>query len=402
LKIAYFTESVPPLTDGVARTYTRLAETLNSKKIDFRFFTPMLPTEREPWRGRVRKVPSVPFPLYRYYRVGIPYGQNLDSLLDSFQPDLVQVAAPTPLCIYGQNYAFRKKLPVVASYHTHFVDYFPYYGFSWAVDLGWQFMKWFYNRNMTTVAPTQGTIGELSGRGFQNLMRWPRGIDGHKFSPNHRNMDLRKKWSLGKQLLLLFVGRMVAEKDLADLAEAVLSLRQKGYKFQLAFAGDGPYRAIMEKQFPKDHFLGFIQGPKLSELYATSDLFVFPSTTETFGNVVLEAFASGLPVVGVRKGGVADLVQNRVNGFLAKPNDPKDLARRIQFFLDHPRSLPQYKKGALSTAAQFDWPTINGRLISHYEYLIREYKGKKTGPRNVPSPVSPLEFSMNWAKSLAG
>ncbi len=308
--------------------------------------------------------------------MGIPYGQNLDCLLDQFQPDLVQVAAPTPLCIYGQNYAFRKKLPVVASYHTHFVDYFPYYGFGWAIDTGWQFMRWFYNRTQATFAPTPGTIAELAQRGFQNVQAWPRGIDGHKFSPTHRNRALRKKMGLGKEFLLLFVGRMVGEKDLADLAEAAHLLRRKGYKFQLAFAGDGPYRSIMEKQFPRDHFFGYIQDQELSELYASSDLFVFPSTTETFGNVVLEAFASGLPVIGVHKGGVADLVQDRTNGFLARPNDPQDFARRIQFFLDHPGAVQKARKGALATAIHYDWPTINGRLIDCYERLIRKHKDK--------------------------
>jgi len=376
LKIAIFTESVPPLTDGVARTYTRLAETLNAQKIDFRFFAPVQPAEKEPWRGRVQRLPSVPFPLYRYYRVSIPYGQNIDASLDHFQPDLIQVAAPTPMCIYGQNYAFRHKLPTVASYHTHFVDYFPYYGFGWAVDQGWQFMRWFYNRNLTSFAPTPGTVSELAARGFQNVQVWPRGIDVHKFSPSFRSEALRKKLGIGKLPLLLFVGRLVAEKDLADLVQAAHGLRSKGHRFHLAFAGDGPYRATLEKELPHDHFFGFIQGEKLSELYASSDLFVFPSTTETFGNVVLEAFASGLPVVGVRKGGVADIVRPKRNGLLARPNDPSDFARHIKALLDHPSMMKKLRKGALATALQYDWPTINGLLISHYEFLIRKYKGK--------------------------
>lgn len=351
-------------------------ETLNSRKIDCRLFAPVSPAEPEPWRGRVTKVPSVPFPLYRYYRVGIPYGQNLDSILDRFQPDLIQVAAPTPMGIYAQNYAFRKKLPTVASYHTHFVDYFPYYGFRWAIDLGWQFMRWFYNRSLTTFAPTTGTVNDLSAKGFRNTQVWPRGIDSQKFSPDHRDMALRKKLKMGKEPLLLFVGRMVAEKNLAELAQAAHWLRQRGYRFHLAFAGDGPYRPVMEKQLPQDHFFGFIQGQKLSRLYASSDLFAFPSTTETFGNVVLEAFASGLPVVGVRKGGVADVVQTGVNGLLARPNDFLDFAQKIKFLLDRPALMRQYRKGALKTATHYDWPTINGRLIAHYDFLIKNHKGK--------------------------
>lgn len=388
----------------MARTYTRLAETLNAQKIDFQFFAPVQPTETEPWRGRVTKLPSVPFPLYRYYRVGIPYGQNLDSILDRFQPDLIQVAAPTPLCIYGQNYAFRHKLPTVASYHTHFVDYFPYYGFGWAVDQGWQFMRWFFNRNLTTFAPTPGTVSELAARGFQNVQVWPRGIDGHKFSPTFRSEALRKKLGIGKLPLLLFVGRLVAEKDLADLVQAAHWLRGKGYRFHLAFAGDGPYRKILEKELPQDHYFGFIQGQKLSELYASSDLFVFPSTTETFGNVVLEAFASGLPVVGVRKGGVADVVRPRVNGLLSKPNNFMDFARDVKKLFDHPAMMKKYRKGALASALQYDWPTINGQLISHYESLIRKYKGK-TPLAALQSPPKPKRNPFKGpvpSKRLAG
>jgi glycosyltransferase involved in cell wall biosynthesis len=335
--------------------------------------------------------------------VGIPYGQNLDSILDAFRPDLIQVGAPTPLCIYAQNYAFRKKLPTVASYHTHFVDYFPYYGFGWAVDMGWQFMRWFYNRSLTTLAPTAGTAADLTAKGFKNTRIYPRGIDGHKFSPLHRDMALRKKLRLGnKEPLFLFVGRMVAEKNLADLAGAVHWLRQKGYKFKVAFAGDGPYRAVMEKHLPQDHFFGFIQGPKLSKLYASSDLFTFPSTTETFGNVVLEAFASGIPVVGARKGGVADVVQHRVNGFLAKPNDPIDFAQKVKFLLDHPTTMRQYQKAALQTAAKYDWPTINGKLIDHYEFLIKKYKGKTPLQALTPAPAkSNLKLAPGLSKSLA-
>jgi glycosyltransferase involved in cell wall biosynthesis len=372
LRIAYFTESLPPLTDGVARTYTRLAETLNQDGHDFLFICPVTPQEQEPWRGRVIHVPSVPFPLYRYYRVGLPNPLKLDPILDRFQPDLIQVAAPTPLCLYGQNYANRRGLPTVASYHTHFVDYFPYYGFGWAVGGGWAWMKWCYNRSRLTFVPTPGAIAELNARGFKNVRRWPRGIDGAKFSPRFRSPALREKLGVGAEPLMLFVGRMVGEKDLQDLADAAKILRSKGYRFRLAFAGDGPFRSVMEKQLPEDFFGGFIQGPPLAELYASSDLFVFPSTTETFGNVILEAFASGLPVVGVKKGGVADLVLDHHNGFLAQPKNPADFADKIQMIQDQPELQKKLSEGALQTAATYDWLSINRKLIEEGSQLVRE------------------------------
>lgn len=370
MRIAYFTESLPPLTDGVARTFTRLAETLNRRKIDFLFFAPVLPKEEEPWRGRVIHVPSVPFPLYRYYRVGLPNPFHLDPILNRFKPDLIQVAAPTPMGIYGQNYAFKRKIPCVSSYHTHFVDYFPYYKFKWAIKWGWDYMRWFYNRTQAIFGPSNDTLSELKKRGFNNLELWPRGIDRTRFSPRLRNGALRKKLGLGKEKLLLFVGRLVQEKGLDELSKAVLSLRRQGYRFHLAFAGDGPYRAVLEKRLPQDHYFGFIQGRELSELYASADLFVFPSTTETFGNVVLEAFASGLPVVGAAQGGSLDLVKPGVNGLLASPLDAEDFAGQVRALLDHPKAIRRMAKAALQTAAQFHWPVINGRLLSRCRALM--------------------------------
>lgn len=372
MRIAYFTESLPPLTDGVARTYTRLAETLNSRKIDFLFFSPVKPVDKEPWRNRVVWVPWVPFPLYRYYRVGLPNPFRLTSILNRFRPDLIQVAAPTPMGIFGQNYALKRNIPCVSSYHTHFVDYFPYYHVGWAIKWGWDYMRWFYNRTRITFAPTQGTAAELQKRGFTGLELWPRGINRSLFSPKYRKPGLRKKLGLGKEKLLLFVARMVQEKGLDQLSEAAIILRRKGYRFQLAFVGDGPYRPVMQKRLPQDHYFGFIQGRELAELYASSDLFVFPSPTETFGNVVLEAFASGLPVVAVNQGGSAELVKPNVNGLLAKPLDGADFAKKIQALLDSPRTTKRLAKGALKTATHYDWPAINGKLLNQCRELVEK------------------------------
>lgn len=361
------------MTDGVARTFTRLAETLNHHHIDFRIVSPALPLEAEPWRGRVTHVPWIPFPLYRYYRVGLPPVWKLEKMLNDFKPDLIHVSAPTPISIYGQNYAFRHKLPSVVGYHTHFVDYFPYYGFGWAVKAGWDYMKWFHNRSQMTFAPTPGAVLELVSRGFNDVQLWPRGIDRHRFSPSYRDEKWRTEHGLKKTPLLLFVGRLVAEKNLGELVEAAQILRKKGYKFKLGFAGDGPYRKTLEEKCPDDLYFGFISGDELSKVYASSDIFVFPSTTETFGNVVLEAFASGLPVVGAKKGGSADIIHHKEDGLLAKPFDGADLAEQIEWLLSRPERAKKLRAKALETAEHYNWPAINGRLISHYELLIQNH-----------------------------
>jgi len=354
-----------------------LAETLNQRKIDFRIISPFLPTEEEPWRGRVTQVPSVPFLLYRYYRIGLPPICQLEKALDEFKPDLIQVSAPTPISFYGQNYAFRHNLPSVVGYHTHFVDYFPYYGLGWAVNAGWSYMKWFHNQSQATFAPTPGAVSTLISKGFNGVQLWSRGIDRHKFSPSYRDNNWRLIHGLRKIPLFLFVGRLVAEKNLSELVEAAKILRQKGYQFKLGFAGEGPYFKTLKEKFPNDLFFGFIKGDELSKVYASSDLFVFPSTTETFGNVVLEAFASGLPVVGAKKGGSADLIQHQKNGLLAAPFDGVDLARQIEWILNNPQKTKSLRQKALETAEHYNWSSINGRLIANYKNLIENHPVEK-------------------------
>jgi len=297
--------------------------------------------------------------------------------LDKFKPDLIQVSAPTPISFYGQNYAFRHNLPSVVGYHTHFVDYFPYYGLGWAANAGWGYMKWFHNQSQATFAPTPGTVSTLISKGFNGVQLWPRGIDRHKFSPSYRDNNWRKIHGLRKVPLFLFVGRLVAEKNLSELVEAVKILRQKGYQFKIGFAGEGPYSKTLKEKFPNDLFFGFIKDQELSKVYASSDLFVFPSTTETFGNVVLEAFASGLPVVGAKKGGSADLIQHQKNGLLAAPFDGVDLACQIEWILNNPQKTKNLRQKALETAEHYNWPVINGRLISDYESIIENQSLQK-------------------------
>ena len=389
MRIAYFTESLPPLTDGVARTFTRLAEFLTKRGVEFLFVSPALPHEAYPWRGRVIQVPSLTFPLYCYYRVGLPNPAKLDLALDRFRPDLLHVAAPTPLGFYAQGYAKRRGLPSVASYHTHFVDYFPYYGFKWASGWGWAYLRYFYNRSAATFVPTPSAASDLAAHGFKGVQLWPRGIDRRKFSPLFRSPSLRKRLGLEPgEKLFLFAGRMVGEKGLRDLSQAAGILRDQGCRFRMVFAGDGPYRKVMENFLPGDIFLGFTQGRALSELYASSDLFLFPSPTETFGNVVLEAFASGLPVVAVNQGGPVDLVRPHWNGLLAKPRDPEDFAAKVRSLLDSPEALPKLSEGALETASRHDWFTINGRLLSHYGQVLRRQHGPHPAPasRRLPPP----------------
>ncbi len=370
MKIAFFIDSLPPSTDGVAHTYVHLLRTLQNRNIDFVIYSQFKPDSGYDWHLRVNKVFSFPFLLYSDYRIGIPYKRLVFRHLDRFKPDLIHASSPTLLGNLGSEYARKKNIPAVAGYHTDFVSYFKYYGFELAENLGWQFLRWFYNKFQKTYAPGMSTLLELEEKGFRNIHLWQRGIDLQRFNPVRRSEKFRRMIGSENLPVLLFVGRLVKEKDLADLVEMNDILKSNKEKFRLLIVGDGPMRPELKKRLPEAVFTGFLHGDDLSAAYASSDIFVFPSTTETFGNVILEANASGLPAVGVKKGGVQDLIIDGKTGYLAKPNQPRDLADKVMILLDNLKILEALRENALNHVKNFSWDAINGKLIESYRETI--------------------------------
>jgi glycosyltransferase involved in cell wall biosynthesis len=262
-------------------------------------------------------------------------------------------------------------VPVVSSFHTHFVSYFRYYGVPRLERLGWWLLRRFYARCARVYAPSWSIIHELEREGIGNLELWSRGIDLSRFSPRFRDQALRRELGVDDATpLLLLVSRLVKEKDLADLVEVDRELRRRGVAFRLALVGEGPMRAELEAALPDAHFAGHQQGEALARWYASADLFVFPSTTETLGNVVLEALASGLPAVVVDKGGPQDLVEPGVTGFVARANDIGDLADRVELLLREGGLRRRMGGAAPASAAPRDWAAINGGLIESYRRVV--------------------------------
>jgi len=371
MRIVYFTESLPPNTDGVERTLVHLVETLETEDVDYKFYSPFKPDDNHRWSWRVRKILSIPFIFYTDYKLAIPYFHGLKAEIDKFNPDIVHVVSPTLLGIYGLQYAKKRNIKSVSSYHTHFVSYLSYYGFSKMFEeIGWQYLRWFYNQFDKTYAPSPSAVKELRSRNINNVELWQRGIKLDKFSPDFRNIEFRKSIEAENKTVLLYVGRLVKEKDLDDLIDANNILEKKGYDFRLVIVGDGPMREELHHKLPGAVLTGYKHGKELSEIYASADLFVFPSSTETFGNVVLEAFASGLPAVAVNKGGVADIINHGLDGFVAQPNSPKDFAWHIEIFLNNYDTLKRMGNIARETAKKYSWDTVNRRLLNSYENVI--------------------------------
>lgn len=373
MKIAFFADSLPPSTDGVSRTLVQLVNTLQQEQMDFYFFSPFKPDATYFWTEKVDQVSSIPLILYSDYRISLPDQRKIFERLDEFKPDIVHSTSPTFLGQVGLNYARKKGIPAVSSYHTHFVSYFKYYGFALFENLGWNFLKWFYNQFDRVYAPSQSTVKELERKGFEKIELWPRGIDADLFNTLKRGAALRNRINPEDMPIVLFVGRLVQEKDLEDLVAVDRILKAKQCQFKIVIVGNGPMFPELKAELPDAHLPGYLYGEDLAEMYASSDVFIFPSTTETFGNVILEAYASGLPVISVNKGGVVDLIKDGQTGFISPPKDAADMALKLEILLLNPALRKRYADNALQFARQFSWDEINRRLILSYKKLL-QYK----------------------------
>jgi len=371
LRVTYFTESLYPLVDGVSRTLARLFATLEREGVDFQVFSPFVPGPEVAWRDRVVPVRHFRFPPYPDYRVSLPFTGPLRGRVEAFRPDLIHVVSPTPLAYRAQGLAVDLGVPVVASFHTHFVSYFRYYGVGRLEGFGWSLLRAFYRRCDRIYAPSPSIVRELESRGLRGVELWSRGIDLAGFSPAHRDPATiaLAGGGVGTPILLL-VSRLVKEKDLADLVVVDQVLRRRGVRFRLVLVGDGPMAPRLRRELPDAFFAGHRSGEDLARWYASSDVFVFPSTTETLGNVVLEALASGLPAVVVDRGGPQDLIEQGVNGFVAPGNDPERLADFLQPLLEDAVLRRKMGAAARDSAASRDWEEINGALLESYRRVI--------------------------------
>ncbi|HET6231453.1 MAG TPA: glycosyltransferase family 1 protein [Longimicrobiaceae bacterium] len=392
MKVAFFTESLFPHVDGVSRTLAQLFATLEARGVDFRVWSPFVPGPQVSWARRVRPVPFLRFPLYPDYRVSLPFRHGAAAELREWRPDVVHVVSPTPMAGWALRWARRNGVPAVSSFHTHFVSYFPHYGVPWLQGAGWAVLRRFYRRCDVVYAPSHAIIRELAEHGIPGVKLWSRGIDLARFSPAFRDADLRRLAGADDATpVVLMVSRLVKEKDLADLVEMDAVLRSRGNDFRLVLVGDGPMRGELEAALPHAYFAGHQDGEALARWYASADVFVFPSTTETFGNVVLEAIASGLPAVVVDRGGPPDLVDAGETGWIARANDPADLAARVESLLRDPAARARMGSRARQVAGERDWSAINGRLVDDYTRLA-----------GLPSPETASTLDASHASESIG
>ncbi|MFO7445742.1 MAG: glycosyltransferase family 1 protein [Ignavibacteriaceae bacterium] len=372
LRAAYFAGSMKPGHDGVTRVLYKLIEGLNKNNIENIFFSAIIPgVEEQP--SKMYRVPSVTFPLYKEYRFAVPGYKHFEQTLKEFNPDIIHINSPCPLGFAAVKFGLKYKIPVVATYHTHFASYARYYKIKALQTFSWNYFRSIYNKCECIYVPSKPIIDELQENGINNLYLLPHGVDTNVFNKKHYSAEWKRGLDIEGKYALLFAGRLVWEKDLQTLADAYKIINEQRNDTVFVLAGDGPVRPELEKMMPKALFLGYQGGQALSSAYASSDIFVFPSTTETFGNVTVEAMASGIPPVCAREGGAYGVINDGVNGLIAEPRDAASLAEKINLLLDHEELRKKIAEKAFNYAQTLSWDNIFNELFNSYIKIIDEY-----------------------------
>lgn len=369
MKVAHFIGTLK-IEDGVARSLLAIAEQGRKEGVNSVIITGWV-EDKAISSVPIIQVPSVIFLLYRDYRFPIPGIANFEKQLDQFKPDLIHLHSPDPSAWSALNYAKKNDIPIMATHHTDFCQYLPYYHLDFFRHFVWYLLRKLYTQLKIVTTPSRVMGDELFNHKIPNVRVLPWGVEPDRFNPSFRSKELREKILQGKKLILLCVCRLTWEKDLHILAQAYHLLKQRNENFVLVIAGDGPARKRLESMIPQALFTGHLDGKQLSQLYASADIFVFPSTTETFGNVTLEAMASGLVPVVADAGGSKYLVNDK-NGFLTKPKDPDDIADKVSILLENEQIRDEMRSSALAFSKAFTWEKAFSMLLKMYQEILRK------------------------------
>lgn len=370
MRIAIFSEVYWPMVSGVSLVLQRLAGALEQRGHAVRVYAPDYPLPDGTSDPRnIHRVPSRRLFLYPEVRWGFPSWPVISSDFAAFRPDLVHVATEFAMGTVGIRLARESGIPVVASAHTDYERYSSRYRLDWLMPSGWHYLRWFYGNAARVLCPSRQYQRHLNLRGIRHTGIWSRGVDAELFDPARRSAAVRAELGVDmNETMVLYVGRLAAEKGLHLLLEAWRQLEGWRGKARLVLVGSGPLEETIRNDMPPSVMLpGTRTGSELAAIYASADIFAFPSSTETFGNVLLEAMASGLPSLAVGAGGVLDFAEHDVNAWLAEPDSVESLAEGLAMLLADPPMRERLSLAARATALARDWESI-------FDGVVREYR----------------------------
>jgi len=396
VRIALFTDTYPPQVNGVARTLARLVRHAREEGHEVALVTtrgkgagealaslgdpghasgPGSPARRGADEGIDRslplhlRLPGLPVPVYPELILPRWPSRREQWFLEAFDPEVVHCATESVLGWWGRRWALRTRRPLVTSFHTNFPAYAAGYGLGFAESAAWAILRRFHAPAFRTMAPSHDTVADLASRNFHSrLAIWSRGVNGEQFNPGHRDPSTRRALGGGADVVLLYVGRLAPEKRLPLLLQAFERVRENAsVEVALVLVGGGPMEGeLRNRPRPGVHLAGYLTGLELSRAYASADVFGFPSDTETFGNVVLEAMASGLPVVGVDRGGVRDSIVPGETGFRTPPGDVDAFAEALIHLVENPLLRVRMGTRGRIHAEGRTWPRILDGVLDTY------------------------------------
>ncbi len=375
MKIAFFTETFLPKVDGIVTRLTKTIEFLTKNGDEVIVFCPEGCPDS--YKGAtIVGVAAMPLPLYPELKLGLP-GPAVSDKLEAFKPDLIHVVNPAVLGLGGIWLAKTNNIPLIASYHTHLPKYLEHYGMGMLEPLLWELLKAAHNQALLNLCTSTAMVNELEEKGIQRTALWQRGVDTTNFRPELRSDKMRDKL-FGKyqktDSLLIYVGRLSAEKQIERIKPVLDNIPGAC----LALVGDGPYRGQLEKIFENTQtsFIGYLSGEELASAYASGDIFLFPSSTETLGLVLLEAMAAGCPVIGANKGGIPDIIDDGINGCLYNPdekdNGERSLIEATKKILVDKNKKETMRKEARKEAEKWDWNQATLQLQKYYSETLKK------------------------------
>lgn len=375
LRVALVTETYPPEVNGVALTIDQLVRGLQSRNHDIQLVRPrQTRADQSDSQAGFEQVlmRGLPIPRYPHLRMGLPAKKALLSRWSLHRPDVVHIATEGPLGWSALQAARKLKLPVSTDFRTNFHAYSSHYGVGWLKKPIAAYLRKFHNLAQCTMVPTPGLQAELSALGFERLLVVARGVDTQRFHLKHRSDALRASWGVapGEQVVLC-VGRLAPEKKLDLLASAFDAMCAAQPGLRLVVVGDGPEREAFQARCPGAIMAGARSGMELAEHYASADIFLFPSLTETYGNVTPEAMASGLAVLAFDYAAGAELIRHGDNGLLAPFGDEDAFVRRATDLASHPALVDRLRRGARESTLALDWSSITGQVEAVWLQLLK-------------------------------
>jgi glycosyltransferase involved in cell wall biosynthesis len=390
MRIACVTETYPPEVNGVSLTVARMVEGLQQRNHDVQLLRPRQSREQLAGQGdRFHEVllRGMPIPRYPSLRMGVPSKRALVRLWTLQRPDVVHIATEGPLGWSALQAALHLRLPVCSDFRTNFHSYTQHYGVGWLRKPIMAYLRKFHNRTLCTMVPTDALRRELAAEGFERLEVVTRGVDTLQFTPARRSDALRANWGADEDTLVVCcVGRLAREKNLDVLLQAFRAIEQRVPQAKLVLVGSGPLQEELQSACPGAVFAGQRRGEDLAAHYASADLFLFPSVTETFGNVTTEAMASGLPVVAFDYAAAAQVIADGEQGVRVPFGDGRAYVDAAVALAFDPARRERLGRAARERALQLDWDAIVQRFETVLAASMRQH-----AVSSAPQPAAGLQ-----------